>query len=396
LAGDGPEARRIHAFYADLTTRLGTPPDDIRSVVVAHTLPDSQAFLWAIDSFAPISLLLPKPKSAVSESGSKVLKELGYVREDLSRDLVSDPAKAIILIDKKVPDGRPFVINDIGAYFAPALESLHDYYGPRLLGVLEGTENGALEWERTYRSLGVSPSVPILTVARSPLKLPEDYLVGMGIVFSIEHALREQVQVLQTRTACVIGFGRIGRGIADALRTRGVATAVYDIDPIARAEAAVRGFPVYEEVDDAIAFGSLVVSATGHQVINEETLYAMRSGTVVASVTSRDTEFDEPYLDNHYTGERIDKSQMWRYDEVGSDKYLWVVNDGNAPNFVHGAVLGPALHLISGEKVAGLHTLATRSVSLEGMSATYPLIELDREIQKLVATTWNDHFIANR
>lgn len=395
---DTPGAKRIQAYYADLITRLGRAPENVRSIVIAHTLDDSEAFLWAIDAIAPISLLLPKPKSAASESGQRVLESLTYPRptEPLDRDTF-DIGYVASLIETHVPADAEIVISDIGGYFAPILEELFDLLGPRLLGVLEGTENGAIAWEEAYEKSNTRPSVPIVTVARSPLKLPEDYLVGMGIVFSIEAALREQVQVLQTRTACVIGFGRVGRGIADSLRTRGVATAVYDISPIARAEAAVRGFPVFEQIEDAIKFASLVVSATGHKTINHSTLSAMQDGTVVASVTSRDSEVEgDETLQNYWTWEQIDKSEMWRYRRINSDKSLWMVSNGNAPNFRHGAVLGPALHLISGEKIAALHAIADRTLPREKQSAAHPLVELDVSSRERVAITWNDHFIANR
>lgn len=39
-------------------------------------------------------------------------------------------------------------------------------------------------------------------------------------------------------------------------------------------------------------------------------------------------------------------------------RYFWLVNDGNPANFLHGAVIGPAIQLI-GKKMAALVLIAS-------------------------------------
>jgi hypothetical protein len=123
-----PESLRNLAFYTDLCARLGSSAEKVVSVVVAHPLPDSQAFFWAINEIALIAVLLPKPKSAASESGQEVLEQLSYRTEPLGRfvDDVPDDnghaetkadklAKFVALIKSAVPDDTSFVLNDIDA-----------------------------------------------------------------------------------------------------------------------------------------------------------------------------------------------------------------------------------------------------------------------------------------
>ena len=392
------EGARVSAFYSHLTALLGPVPTPTQSVVIAHVLPDAPFFLRAVDSIAPICLLLAKPKSLASEAGTRVAESLSFPRQALSRKWAEDVDSVLSTLADALKPDLPFLLCDIGAYFAPSILAIAERYKDQFLGVLEGTENGASAYERHFRTLRIDPPIPIVSVARSSLKLPEDFLVGAGIIFSAEAILRQHGQVLQTRTATVIGFGRVGRAVAEALRTRGVPTVVFDTDPIACAEAAVRGYPVYGSIEEAVDFGTLVVSATGSHALDRTALDSVRRGAVIATVTSRDSEFDEEYLLDAYdsVGAEADGSGLSLYREVGGDREFWLMNDGNAPNFLHGAVLGPALHLISGEKLAAVHELANSHEQLAGATYQTPLIEIREDLRRNVARTWNTHFIEIR
>lgn len=391
------EGARVSAFYSHLIARLGAAPQT-QSVVVAHVLPDAPFFLNAVNEISSIALLLAKPKSLESEAGARVASSLQYPRRPLSREWASSEENVIEALSEHLDPHIPFVLCDIGAYFAPTIEAIKVAFGDLFLGVLEGTENGAAAYEKHFRKRRIDPPVPIVSVARSSLKLPEDFLVGAGIVFSAEAILRSHGQVLQTRTATVIGFGRVGRAVAEALRTHGVPTVVFDINPIARAEAAVRGYPVYGSIEDAVAFGTLIVSATGRGALDRRALDALRRGTVIATVTSRDSEFDEQYLLDAYdqVGPKTSTDGLALYREVGGDREFWLMNNGNAPNFLHGAVLGPALHLISGEKLAAVHEIASAHGDLTGATFQTPLIEIRETLRRKVAETWNTHFLEIR
>jgi len=79
-------------------------------------------------------------------------------------------------IDKKI------IILDIGGYFAPIINDLKERLKDKLLGVIEDTENGYKRYEQISNL-----NIPLFTIARSPLKLMEDYLVGQSIFFSTEN-----------------------------------------------------------------------------------------------------------------------------------------------------------------------------------------------------------------
>ncbi|TDO14927.1 adenosylhomocysteinase [Mycobacterium sp. BK086] len=377
------EDARIDAYFYHLSARLGTHRPDVKAVCVAHMVPNSLHFLPAITNLVDVALVLAKPKS-FDRAETEALVSKGFDVVRLQREWSESPQQVVEFLRSRALDQQNLVIVDIGGYFAESLNSIAAALPGRILGVMEGTENGA----RRYEECGPH-DVPVVTVARSPLKLPEDYLVGSSIVFSVEAVLREQAQILQTRTACVIGYGRVGRSVADILRGRGIATVVHDVDPVAMAEAAARGFQVFRRLDSALLRATLVICATGDKALDKFGFAALQSGTAVATVTSGDDELVTVDLQNAYQPTKV-SAHVTRYDEIGSShRYFWLINDGNAPNFIHGAVIGPAIQLIEGEKLAAVYGLISGAFP----SNTSSLSEVAAGVRTTVAEVWNEHFL---
>lgn len=379
------EDNRINAYFSHVATRLGFA-NDVWAVVVAHMVPNAPYFLNAVAQVANVGLVLPKPKSVLA--APEIFQEVKakYRIDDLDRGWTVDAEAVCEHFYRAGLAGKRLIIVDIGGYFARSIDRLCEIFDGEVLGVMEGTENGAAEYEK------LDPATRrIVTVARSPLKLPEDYLVGSSVVFSVESVLRQQAQILQTRTACVIGYGRVGSAVAEILRNRGISTVVFDIDPVKNAEAAAKGFRVFRRLDAALAASTLVICATGsdeHKALDKFGLASLRSGTVVASVTSADTVLDEKVLEDAYGKPTRVSEHIERYDEH-DHRYFWLINKGNAVNFLDGAVIGPAIQLIEGEKLAAISCIAEGSIRWKPNR----LVEVDNENRKLVANIWNEHFL---
>ncbi|CAM4901943.1 unnamed protein product [Rotaria socialis] len=114
---------------------------------------------------------------------------------------------------------------DIGGYFAPYLAELgnKDSY-PRLwklLGIVEDTENGHQKYHDAKQSLPRNVTHPrIYSVARSQMKMTEDYNVGKSLVRAADTILRQTLDLrLEDHPVVgVIGFGKIGNSIAIHMR----------------------------------------------------------------------------------------------------------------------------------------------------------------------------------
>jgi adenosylhomocysteinase len=380
------ESARLDAYFSHLATRL-TRADGVVAVCVAHGVSNTVHFLTGIEQVVDVGLLLLKPKTAHTVIGTQLSDT--YATFPLSREWAASSEDVVGVLESHGLAHKSIVIVDIGGYFAKTFGSIAsrvEEKGGTILGVLEGTENG---WQEYERSIDPSCSVPVVSVARSPLKLPEDYLVGSSIVFSIEAILREQAQILQTRTACVVGYGRVGRGVASVLRGRGIATSVHDASPIAMAEATARGFQVYRRVERALASADLIVYATGQRAFDKIAMAELKLGAVVATVTSGDEVVDAD-LASRYTATKV-SNHITRFDD-SDHRYFWLLNDGNAVNFVHGAVIGPAIQLIEGEKLMAISRIASGN----GAFTAGRIRELpDKPDRNLVADIWNEHFLAD-
>ncbi len=345
-------------------------------------VPNTLHFLPAVNAVTSLDLVLPKPKSVERDEYKRIKKE--FKTSPLSRDWAKDPNNFLKLAANRGLTGKKVVIVDIGGYFAESANEIKRRFKGELLGILEGTENGAQKYEAA-----LPLQLPIVTVARSPLKLPEDYLVGSSVVFSIESTLRAQAEILQTRTATVLGYGRVGSSIAEILRGRGINTSVYDNSPTKLAAAAARGFKAHTRIEDALSKATLVVCATGNRALDVRGFALLPSGCLVASVTSADDELDLSSLAKGYDRVEI-SARITRYEENrGTGKHFLLVADGNAANFLDGAVIGPAIQLIEGEKLAAVSALANGLIA----PATDAISELDGAQRDRVAEVWNEHFL---
>jgi len=344
------------------------------SVVVTHVLGDRPLFVNALSRVAEVTAVLPKPKS-VDSAAIAELRDL-YRVATLDRRKCADATWLAEFLDSCAP-GRRLVLVDIGGYFASALAEAEKRFSGELIGVVEDTENGVQKYER----IGELPC-PVIQVARSPLKNSEDFLVGQSIVFSTEAILREQGDILQGREACVIGYGKVGRSVAQLLQLRSVRTTVFDINPLPLTEAMAHGFRVAHSKEDALRGAGLVMCATGRLSLRRDDFAKLAPGAYVASVTSSDDELDladvRSTYRRRYVTEYIDRFQS-------DSHHFYLLNNGNAVNFIHGAAVGPFILLVQAEILAGVSMISTSDLPNN-------IISVDETQRRAIADLWLDHF----
>ncbi|MGW3388310.1 adenosylhomocysteinase [Streptomyces cinereoruber] len=368
------ERARLDAYF-DRIVSLFAPAERPASLLITHLLPERPAFVRGVATMTEVRAVLPKPKSVHTEALRRVEGD-GHVCDKLSRELFADPERAVRYLDMRAA-GRPIVLFDVGGYFAPSIEALCARFSGRILGVVEDTENG----HRRYSGL-VDPPCPIVSVARSPLKDPEDFLVGRSIVFSTEALMRGRGDILHGRTAFVIGFGKLGSSIARLLHAQGVRVTVYDIDPVRRTQALAQGFAVARDRETGLGEAGLVLCATGALALRGEDFPRLRNGAYVATVTSSEDELELTGLPNVYERAHVGE-HVTRYVTTGH--YFYLLNGGDAVNFLHGAGVGPFIFLVQAELLAASAAIARGDLG-PGMHETGPA---DRAA---IAATWLDYF----
>ncbi len=352
------------------------PVKNLQLVVLTHLVFDRPELLAALSQIAPISLVIAIPYSLEQHAYNQLATEYEIITPTLEE--LSDSKYLIEKVLQSINKQKPLIILEIGGYFAHALPSLHEKLGSNFIGVIEDTETG----HRRYEALASFPC-PVISVARSPLKRSEDFLIGDACLFSTERLIRKTGYLIDCKNTLVLGFGKIGIGMAHVLANKHCHVVVYDKDPIKRTTAISEGFFVPNKTE-ALQHADMIFGATGYQSIAGEDFAHIKSGTILISCSSKDVEFDLQYLEKHYKREDIfpNYTKYTKYNQ-----HLYVLANGRPVNFLDGSPLGPVLALVQSEII-----LAIRDMLLLSAKKQYGMFELGLEDRKMLAAMWLEHF----
>ncbi|PHR56640.1 MAG: adenosylhomocysteinase [Robiginitomaculum sp.] len=175
---------------------------------------------------------------------------------------------------------------------------MHDEY-PELMkdikGLSEETTTGVM---RLYQMEKAGTLVvPAINVNDSVTKSKFDNLYGCkeSLVDSIKRATDV---MLSGKTAVICGFGDVGKGSAESLRSQGARVKVTEIDPICALQAAMEGYEVVT-MDEAAPVCDIFVTATGNKdVITVEHMRAMKDRAIVCNIGHFDSEIQIEGLRN--------------------------------------------------------------------------------------------------
>ena len=196
----------------------------------------------------------------------------------------------------KGPDGwTPNILLDDGGDLTVIM---HDKY-PELLddvrGVSEETTTGVLrlyemEQKGTLRT-------PAINVNDSVTKSKFDNLYGCRESL-VDGVKRATDVMIAGKIAVVCGFGDVGKGSAESLRSQGARVMVTEIDPICALQAAMEGYEVIT-MDEAAPIGDIFISATGNKdVITVDHMRDMKDRAIVCNIGHFDSEIQVEALRN--------------------------------------------------------------------------------------------------
>ena len=359
-------------FFEGLLRELQA--QDTSLVVVSHAVPGTDEFIHEVHKNFRVACFIPKPNSIDSNTPHRIATTVPIL--NYTRDLICENRAEFFEDLGCLTRRERFVVIDTGGYFCPIIAELKSAMGDRFLGLVEDTENGHLR----YASLLLEcPDAgfpcPIVSAARSPLKAPEDYLVGQAIAFSADALLRECGEIMAGKAACVLGYGRIGSSVATNLRQRGALVTVIDIDPARQALALAHGYRLPKRSDHLREY-HLIFGATGCRSLCRSNIHSFRDGCYIFTATSGDDEIDDyEALQNDYANTRHPKIVAF-----GQKRKVLICNNGNSANFMHGGVVGPFIKLVQAELV-----LAAASVEKFGRDRIF---ELDEGARSLIAQRW--------
>jgi len=184
-------------------------------------------------------------------------------------------------------------------------------------GVSEETTTGVLRLKGREKA-GTLP-MPAINVNDSVTKSKFDNKYGCRE--SLVDAIRRATDLmLAGKVAVVAGYGDVGKGSAESLRSAGVRVMVTEIDPICALQASMEGFEV-KKMDDAVKEADIVVTATGNKnIIVGKHFLSLKDKAIVCNIGHFDNEIDMAWLNDNHGESKIEiKPQVDKYTLNGND-----------------------------------------------------------------------------
>ncbi|RPH54427.1 MAG: adenosylhomocysteinase [Lysobacterales bacterium] len=173
------------------------------------------------------------------------------------------------------------------------------WYSTRLKqvrGVSEETTTGV---KRLYEMAKEGKlAFPAINVNDSVTKSKFDNLYGCRE--SLLDGIKRATDVMIAgKVAVVCGYGDVGKGSAQALRSLSAQVCITEIDPICALQAAMEGYRVVT-MEEAAAVGDIFVTATGNfNVITHDHMKKMKNNAIVCNIGHFDNEIDVASLKQH-------------------------------------------------------------------------------------------------
>lgn len=154
--------------------------------------------------------------------------------------------------------------------------------------------------------------VPAINVNDSVTKSKFDNLYGCRE--SLADGIKRATDVMIAgKVVVVCGYGDVGKGCAQSMKSYGARVIVTEIDPICALQAAMEGYEV-KTVEEALNEGNIFVTCTGNRdVITLEHMAGMKDQAIVCNIGHFDNEIQMARLDESDAVKTQIKPQVDKY-----------------------------------------------------------------------------------
>lgn len=194
----------------------------------------------------------------------------------------------------KFADGKgPNMVLDDGGDLT---ELIYEKY-PEMLDEIKGiTEETTTGVHRLYHMMkNGTLKTPCINVNDSVTKSKFDNLYGCRE--SLADGLKRATDVMIAGKVVVIaGYGDVGKGCAQSMRSYGARVIITEIDPIIALQAAMEGYEV-KPMDEAVEEGDIFITATGcYNVITGAHMEKMKDQAILCNIGHFDSEIETSWL----------------------------------------------------------------------------------------------------
>jgi len=196
----------------------------------------------------------------------------------------------------KGPDGwTPNIILDDGGDLTQIMHEKYNSMLDDVVGISEETTTGVL---RLYEMAKAGTlRVPAINVNDSVTKSKFDNLYGCRESL-VDGVKRATDVMIAGKVAVICGFGDVGKGSAESMRSQGARVVVTEIDPICALQAAMEGYEV-ATMDEMASQGDIFITCTGNKdIITVDHMREMKDRAIVGNIGHFDSEIQVTALKN--------------------------------------------------------------------------------------------------
>jgi len=212
---------------------------------------------------------------------------------------------------------------------------------PNIIGTSEETTTGVLRLEQMQRDNKLL--FPAFNVNDSATKSKFDNLYGCRE--SLVDGIKRSTEImLAGKTVVIFGYGDVGKGCAQSMKSYGCKVIVTEIDPICALQASMEGFPV-KKIEDTLDEGNIFVTATGNRdIITLKHMRQMKDQAIVCNIGHFDNEIQMDALNKSNAVKEQIKPQYDCYT-FPNGKQIFILSEGRLVNL--GSATGHASFVMS-------------------------------------------------
>lgn len=228
----------------------------------------------------------------------------------------------------RVLDQDPDLIIDDGADLIVLAHKTGKIEG--VTGCTEETTTGVTRLRAMERDGVLKRPVIAVNDAKSKHLYDNRFGSGQSVVDGI---MRATNMLVSGKKAVVVGYGWVGKGVAERLRGLGARVIVVEVDPFKAMEAYFDGYEV-TDMDEAARIGDLFITCTGNiNVITTEHFRLMKDGAILANAGHFDVEVDVKSLRRISVSERNVRPNVLEFVQKDGRR-LYLLAEGRLVNLV--------------------------------------------------------------
>ena len=276
-------------------------------------------------------------------------------------------------------------INDLLIRFHKENPKFWHSIAPEIMGVSEETTTGVLRLEQLKEEEKLL--FPAFNVNDAATKSKFDNLYGCRE--SLADAIKRATDVmLAGKTVVVCGYGDVGKGCAQSMKSYGCKVIVTEIDPICALQASMEGFHV-KKIEDTLGEANIFITATGNKnVITVDHMRKMNDQSIVCNIGHFDNEIDMHSLNESDAEKEEIKKGCDKYT-FSDKKAIYILAEGRLVNL--GCSTGHSSFVMS----TSFSNQVLAQIELAKMNLSVDLYKIPKKLDEEVARIHLKHLNAD-